>query len=138
MSGLRRKGLLLSFYHCSHRSSALLSILDHSRQSLIHHHNRVVARHITTMMSSSSTPGPDAVGRQRRDERISDDRIFFIELGFGNDSHGQVRRFPHFSFPFRSPFVRFSLTMRKLGRTKGRIDVVSASCTFTPYYYTYA
>jgi hypothetical protein len=37
------------------------------------------------MSKSSSIPE-----KQSR-ERISDDRIFFIELGFGNDSHGQVR-----------------------------------------------
>lgn len=117
-SGLRRKGLLLSFCHCSHRSSALLGILDHSsRQSLLHHRNRVVvARHTitTTMMSSSATPGPDAVGRQQRDERISDDKIFFIELGFGNDSHGQVRRCSAFISLFAPPisFVFFVRTMR--------------------------
>ena len=118
-SGLRRKGLLLSFCHCSHRSSALLGILDHSsRQSLLHHRNRVVvARHIitTTMMSSSATPGPDAVvGRHQRDERIRDDKIFFIELGFGNDSHGQVRRFSAFISLFAPPlsFFFFVRTMR--------------------------
>ena len=89
----------------------MLGILDHSsRQSLIHHLNNrvVVARHIitTTMMmsSSSATPGPDAVvGRHQRDERIRDDKIFFIELGFGNDSHGQVRRFSAFIFRFSPP-----------------------------------
>ena len=45
-------------------------------------------RRITRLQSSSSEM--KSLSDQR--EKISNDDIFFIEVGFGNDSHGQVSR----------------------------------------------
>ena len=48
-------------------------------------HRQKLTTPLTRMSSQSTTHSFDG---QR--DRISSDRIFFIETGFGNDSHGQV------------------------------------------------
>jgi len=48
-------------------------------------HRQKLTTPLTRMSQSQSTHSFDG---QR--EKISSDRIFFIETGFGNDSHGQV------------------------------------------------
>ncbi|KAL3826540.1 hypothetical protein ACHAXA_003604 [Cyclostephanos tholiformis] len=45
-------------------------------------------RGTTSTIRMSTSTSMSYMSEQRRD-KISDDRIFFVELGFGNDSHGQ-------------------------------------------------
>lgn len=45
-------------------------------------------RKLTIQLSRMSQSTTHSFDGQR--DRISSDRIFFIETGFGNDSHGQV------------------------------------------------
>ncbi|KAL3799874.1 hypothetical protein ACHAW5_004386 [Stephanodiscus triporus] len=88
MTSLGGRGLLVSFFYCSHRAAGAFfsanEFLPLANGRRFHHNRDMVATKMT-MTSSSATPS--SAPRQR--DRISDDRIFFIELGFGNDSHGQ-------------------------------------------------
>jgi hypothetical protein len=78
--------LLLAFSLC-HRAGALLPT---------RFHDTITSRHI---MMAATYP----LDSQR--ERISSENIFFIELGFGNDSHGQVGG-------WRPPFLAVTIVSR--------------------------
>ena len=67
--------LLLAFSLCFYCAGAFL-----------HSHDTITtsSRRITTMMADTTTRPLES---QR--EKIKCDNIFFIEMGFGNDSHGQ-------------------------------------------------
>mmetsp|Transcript_6421 Transcript_6421/g.11746 ORF Transcript_6421/g.11746 Transcript_6421/m.11746 type:complete len:180 (+) Transcript_6421:48-587(+) len=76
LSTLKLLGLAL--YSCS--VTALLS--THLPKNIA-----ITSGHTIMSRPLHSTANPLLVDDQR--ERINSDRVFFIELGFGNDSHGQ-------------------------------------------------
>ena len=55
------------------------------------HHRRLQQQQRNLMSTSSLYDGTNNPSNDR--ERIGNENIFFIEVGFGNDSHGQVKVF---------------------------------------------